>query len=26
MPHPERMVDEIISNRDGVNLFLSLLN
>ena len=26
MPHPERMVDEIISNRDGVNLFSSLLN
>ena len=26
MPHPERMVDEIISNKDGVNLFLSLLN
>ncbi len=26
MPHPERMVDEIISNKDGVNLFASLLN
>ena len=26
MPHPERMVDEIISNTDGVNLFSSLLN
>ena len=26
MPHPERMVDEIISSRDGVNLFSSLLN
>ncbi len=26
MPHPERMIDEIISNRDGVNLFSSLLN
>ena len=26
MPHPERMIDEIISNKDGVNLFLSLLN
>ena len=26
MPHPERMVDEIISNKDGVNLFSSLLN
>tara|TARA_Y100001958_G_C21127067_1_gene469481 strand:+ start:268 stop:945 length:678 start_codon:yes stop_codon:yes gene_type:complete len=25
MPHPERMVDEIISNKDGFNLFLSLL-
>ena len=25
MPHPERMVDEIISNKDGVNLFSSLL-
>ena len=25
MPHPERMVDEIISNKDGINLFLSLL-
>ena len=25
MPHPERMVDDIISNKDGVNLFLSLL-
>ena len=25
MPHPERMVDEIISNDDGVNLFTSLL-
>jgi len=25
MPHPERMVDKIISNTDGVNLFLSLL-
>ena len=25
MPHPERMVDEIISNEDGVNLFTSLL-
>ena len=26
MPHPERMVDKIISNDDGVNLFTSLLN
>ena len=26
MPHPERMVDEIISNIDGVSLFSSLLN
>ena len=26
MPHPERMVDEIISNRDGINLFSSLLS
>ena len=26
MPHPERMVDEIISNKDGVNLFSSLFN
>jgi phosphoribosylformylglycinamidine synthase subunit PurQ / glutaminase len=26
MPHPERMVDKIISNEDGVNLFTSLLN
>ena len=26
MPHPERMIDEIISNRDGINLFSSLLN
>ena len=26
MPHPERMVDNVISNRDGVNLFSSLLN
>ena len=26
MPHPERMVDQIISNDDGVNLFTSLLN
>ena len=26
MPHPERMIDEIISNQDGVNLFSSLIN
>ena len=26
MPHPERMVDQIISSNDGVNLFSSLLN
>ena len=26
MPHPERMVDNIISNTDGSNLFSSLLN
>ena len=26
MPHPERMVDDIISNNDGLNLFTSLLN
>ena len=26
MPHPERMIEESISNNDGINLFLSLLN
>ncbi len=26
MPHPERMVDSLISNTDGVNLFSSLIN
>lgn len=26
MPHPERMIDKIISNEDGKNLFTSLLN
>ena len=26
MPHPERMVDKLISNSDGVNLFSSLMN
>ena len=26
MPHPERMIDRIISNNDGENLFSSLIN
>ena len=26
MPHPERMVDELTSNTDGINLFSSLIN
>ena len=26
MPHPERMIDELISNKDGINLFSSLQN
>ena len=26
MPHPERMIDSLISNTDGANLFSSLLN
>ena len=26
MPHPERMVDDIISNNDGINLFSGLIN
>jgi phosphoribosylformylglycinamidine synthase I len=26
MPHPERMIDRVISNDDGLNLFNSLLN
>tara|TARA_B110000967_G_scaffold178385_1_gene193153 strand:+ start:6625 stop:7302 length:678 start_codon:yes stop_codon:yes gene_type:complete len=26
MPHPERMIDQTISNNDGINLFNSLLN
>ena len=26
MPHPERMVDKMISNDDGINLFTSFLN
>ena len=26
MPHPERMVDKVISNDDGLSLFTSLLN
>ena len=25
MPHPERMIDNLISNTDGLNLFSSLL-
>ena len=25
MPHPERMIDNLISNTDGVNLFTSLI-
>tara|TARA_Y100000591_G_C21646376_1_gene600537 strand:- start:126 stop:803 length:678 start_codon:yes stop_codon:yes gene_type:complete len=25
MPHPERMIDDLISNKDGVNLFKSLI-
>ena len=25
MPHPERMIDSLISNKDGINLFSSLL-
>ena len=25
MPHPERMIEDIISNKDGINLFSSLL-
>ena len=25
MPHPERMIDKLISNTDGVKLFSSLL-
>ena len=26
MPHPERMVDSLVSNTDGANLFASLMN
>ena len=26
MPHPERMIDNLISNTDGLNLFSSLIN
>ena len=26
MPHPERMIDKLISNEDGINLFSSLKN
>ena len=26
MPHPERMIDDVISNKDGINLFSSLLD
>ena len=26
MPHPERMIDKLISNTDGINLFASLMN
>jgi len=26
MPHPERMIDNLISNTDGMNLFKSILN
>ena len=26
MPHPERMIEQIISNTDGLNLFSSLIN
>ena len=26
MPHPERMTDKLLSNDDGINLFLSILN
>ena len=26
MPHPERMIDKLISNDDGVNLFSSIIN
>ena len=26
MPHPERMIDNLISNTDGIELFNSILN
>ena len=26
MPHPERMIDHLVSNTDGINLFSSLIN
>ena len=26
MPHPERMIDNIVSSDDGINLFSSLMN
>ena len=26
MPHPERMIDDTISNQNGINLFMSILN
>jgi phosphoribosylformylglycinamidine synthase len=26
MPHPERAADSALSNEDGINLFISLLN
>ena len=26
MPHPERMIDKMVSNTDGINLFSSLIN
>tara|TARA_B110000967_G_C18615191_1_gene425988 strand:- start:72 stop:749 length:678 start_codon:yes stop_codon:yes gene_type:complete len=26
MPHPERMIDKVVSNDDGINLFTSLLD
>ncbi len=26
MPHPERMIDDLISNSDGIDLFTSMLN
>ena len=26
MPHPERMIDDLVSNTDGIDLFSSILN